>query len=108
MNPKMPLQMPPKMLILEFVLKQKMNQHFRIKFHDKSNGNSLKAEKLNNNTLIALIGLNYPKYGLCQLRARTKVIPSLEKFFVLSRVEFQDKSNEIIFIFQSSIHTMIT
>ena len=61
-----PLNTPgaPKMLILDFELEQKMNHHFRIEFHDKSNGNSLKTQKLNHNTLIALINLNYPKYGL--------------------------------------------
>ena len=45
---------PPKMLILEFELEQKMNHHFRIEFHDESDGNSLKAQKLNHDTLIAL------------------------------------------------------
>ena len=55
---------PPKMLILEFELEQEMNHHFRIESHGKSNGNSLKAEKLNHKTLIALINLNYPMYGL--------------------------------------------
>ena len=79
---------PPKMLILEFELEQKMNHHLSIEFHDESNGNSLKAQKLNHDTLIALefhgepnendfkaknfnhdhlialIGPNYPKYRL--------------------------------------------
>ena len=55
---------PPKMLILDFELEQKMNHHFRI---DESDGNSLKAQKLNRDTLIALIGPNYPIYGLFQL-----------------------------------------
>ena len=59
--------MPPKMLILEFELEQKMNHYFRIEFHDESDGNSLKAQKLNRDTLIALIGPNYPIYGLFQL-----------------------------------------
>ena len=39
----MPL-VPPKMLILEFELEQKMSHHLRIEFHEKSNGNSLKAQ----------------------------------------------------------------
>ena len=51
---------PPKMLILEFELEQKMDQHFSIEFHDESNGNSLKAQKLNRDTLIALIGPQLP------------------------------------------------
>ena len=55
---------PPKMLILDFELQQKINHHFSVKFHDESNGNSLKARKLNHDTLIALIGPNYPIYGL--------------------------------------------
>ena len=55
---------PPKMLILEFELEQKMNHHFSIEFHDESNGNSLKAQKLNRDTSIALISPNYPIYGL--------------------------------------------
>ena len=64
MNLKMPL-VPPKMLILDFELEQKMNHHFSIEFHDESNVHSLKAQNLNHNTLIALIGLNYnSKYGL--------------------------------------------
>ena len=50
----------PKMLILEFELEQKMNHHLSIKFHDESNGYSLKAQKLSHDTLIALIGPNYP------------------------------------------------
>ena len=72
MNPRMSL-VPPKMLILEFELEQKINHHFRIEFHDKSNGNSLKTEKLNHNTLIALIGLNNPKYGLFNFELEQKL-----------------------------------
>ena len=45
----------------------KFSHHFRLEFHDESNGKSLNAQKLNHNTLIAPIGLNYPKCGLFQL-----------------------------------------
>ena len=74
MNPKMP-PVPPKMLILDFELEQKMNHHLRIKFHgesngnlpsqhscfaflDESNGNCFKADKVNHeyDILIFLIG----------------------------------------------------
>ena len=55
MNPKMPL-MPPKMLILDFEQEHKMNHHFRIEFRGESNGNSFEAQKLDHDTLIALIG----------------------------------------------------
>ena len=41
---------PPKMLILDFELEQKMNRHFSIELHDESYGNSLKAQKLNHDT----------------------------------------------------------
>ena len=41
-----------------------MNHHFGIEFHGESNGNGFKAQKLNHGTLIALIGPNYPKYGI--------------------------------------------
>ena len=41
---------PPKMLILDFEHGQKMDHHFCIEFHDKSNGNSLKAQKVNCDT----------------------------------------------------------
>ena len=54
----------PKMLILDFELEQNIIHHFSIEFHDESNGNSLKAKKFNHNTLIALIGPNYPINGL--------------------------------------------
>ena len=57
-------QVLPKMLILEFELEQKMNHHVSIEFHDESNGNSLKAQQLNHDTLIALISPNCPIYGL--------------------------------------------
>ena len=43
MNPKMAL-LPPKMLILDFELEQEVNHHFRIEYHDESNGNSFKAQ----------------------------------------------------------------
>ena len=32
------------MLILDFELEQKINHHFRMEFHDESNGKSLKAQ----------------------------------------------------------------
>ena len=68
---------PPKMLILEFELEQKMNHHFSIEFHDESNGNSLKAQKLNRDNLIALISPNYPIHGLFSTLSQKKNIPSV-------------------------------
>ena len=63
---------PPKMQILEFELEQKMNHHFSIEFHDESNGNSLEAQKLNHNTLIALIGPIYPINRLFSILSKNK------------------------------------
>ena len=83
----------PKMLILEFELEQKMNHNFRIEFHEESNGNSLKAQKLNHDTLIALIGPNYPINGLFFN------FEIEQKIYHHSRAEFQDKSNGNDFIF---------
>ena len=44
-----------------------MNHYLSLEFRGKSNGNSFKAQKFNHDTLIALIGPNYPKYGIFQL-----------------------------------------
>ena len=86
---------PPKMLILEFELEQKMNHHFSIEFHDESNGNSLKAQKLNRDTSIALISPNYPIYGLFSTLNQKKI-------YRQSEVKFQDKSNSSNFILKKS------
>ena len=59
----MPLA-PPKMLILEFELEQKMDHHMSIEFHGEPNGNNFKAQNFNHDHLIALIGPNYPINGL--------------------------------------------
>ena len=56
-----------------FWARKKMNHHFSIELHDESNGNSLKAQKINHDTLIALIGPTNPKYGIFQLWAMTKM-----------------------------------
>ena len=59
---------PPKMLILDFELEQKMNHPINcIEFHGEPKGNNFKAQNFNHDHLIALIGPNYPKYILYQL-----------------------------------------
>ena len=47
--------------------KQKIDQHYCVEFHGESNGDSFEAQKLNYNSLIALIDPNYLKYGNFQL-----------------------------------------
>ena len=49
------------MEIFIFDLEQKIGHHFSVEFHGESNGSIFKAQKLNNNSLIALIDLNYLK-----------------------------------------------
>ena len=47
------------MEIFNFQLDQKINHHSSAEFHGESSGDNLNAQKLNYNTLIALIGPNY-------------------------------------------------
>ena len=49
--------------IFNFELEEKLDHRSDVKFHGDSDGNGLKVQKLKINTLITLIGLNYPKYG---------------------------------------------
>ena len=49
-----------------------MNHHFDIEFHDESNGNSFMAQKLNNDTLIALIDPYYPKFRIFSILSYDK------------------------------------
>ena len=49
------------MEIFNFQLEQRINHHSSVEFHGESNGGIFKAQKLNNNSLIALIDLNYLK-----------------------------------------------
>ena len=51
------------MEIFNFELEQEIDHHNSVEFRGESNGDSFKAQKLNYNSLIALIDLNYPKYG---------------------------------------------
>ena len=47
------------MEIFNFQLEQKINHHSSVEFHGESNGGIFKAQKCDNNSLIALIDLNY-------------------------------------------------
>ena len=48
-----------KIEIFNFELEEKINHPLRVKFHGESSGDNLNAQKLNYNTLLALIGPNY-------------------------------------------------
>ena len=47
------------MEIFNFELEQKIYHHSSVEFHDESSGDNLNVQKLNYNTLVALIGPNY-------------------------------------------------
>ena len=49
------------MEIFNFELEQKIDHHSSVEFHSESNGGIFKAQKLNYDSLIALIDLNYLK-----------------------------------------------
>ena len=51
------------MEIFNFELEQKIDHPSSVEFNGESSGDSLNAQKLNLNILIALIGSNYSKYG---------------------------------------------
>ena len=47
------------MEIFNFELEQEIDHHYSVEFCGESNGDCFKAQKLNCNSLIALIDLNY-------------------------------------------------
>ena len=47
------------MEIFNFELEEKIDHHSSVEFHGESSGDNLNVQKLNYNTLIALIGPNY-------------------------------------------------